>query len=185
MQKRILILMLCCLLLLPGLVAATEANQTVDTILAAQAVKSYTDEAVTAEDIDIILAAGAKAPSARNSQPWHFTVVQDAGIIGQLARDGNGVMIVISGLEAEGEGMSVDFDCGLATQNMYLAAHSLGLGANIATGSVRNAEAMRDALGIPEGYRVVALLSVGHVDADAVSEATGRNAVEDMTNYVQ
>lgn len=51
------------------------------------------------------------------------------------------------------------FDTALAVQNMVLAAHALGLGTVIigAFDAVKTAEA----LGLPEGYRAVALFPVG------------------------
>jgi hypothetical protein len=40
------------------------------------------------------------------------------------------VLIIISGIESE-NGTTPDFDCGLATESMFLGAHGLGLGARI------------------------------------------------------
>ena len=37
----------------------------------------FTEEKVADEDIDKILSAGVNAPSAMNTQPWHFTAVTD------------------------------------------------------------------------------------------------------------
>ena len=37
----------------------------------------FTDEKVADEDIEKILSAGVNAPSAMNTQPWHFTAVTD------------------------------------------------------------------------------------------------------------
>ncbi len=47
----------------------------------------FTDEPVTAEDIEKILEAGVNAPSAMNTQPWHFTAITDGEILEQLAAD--------------------------------------------------------------------------------------------------
>lgn len=180
----LLALALCLGCALPAWAEEAGGSAVIDGILSAQAIKSYTDEAVSQADLDAILQAGAKAPSARNGQPWHFTVVTNAEALSALGA-GGGLMIVISGQDAAGNGMNVDFDCGLATQNMYLAAHSLGLGANIVMGPVSRAGEMRDTLGIPEGYSPLMVLTVGHYDADAVSAATERNALADITNYVE
>ena len=38
-------------------------------------VRSYTDEAVSKEQLDYILECARLAPSAVNFQPWHFYVV--------------------------------------------------------------------------------------------------------------
>jgi nitroreductase len=57
------------------------------------------------------------------------------------------------------------FDTALAVQNMALAAHALGLGTVIV--GAFNAPQIEKVLGIPEGYRVVALLPVGVPDQEA------------------
>lgn len=45
----------------------------------------FTDEKVSDEDIDKILSAGINAPSAMNTQPWHFTAITDEEVTAQLA----------------------------------------------------------------------------------------------------
>ena len=39
-------------------------------------VRSFTDEAVSAEQLERVLDAGRRAPSAKNRQAWRFVVVQ-------------------------------------------------------------------------------------------------------------
>lgn len=45
----------------------------------------FTDEKVADEDIEKILSAGVNAPSAMNTQPWHFTAVTDETVAQKLA----------------------------------------------------------------------------------------------------
>ena len=45
----------------------------------------FTDETVSEEDINKILSAGVNAPSAMNTQPWHFTAVTDKEVTKKLA----------------------------------------------------------------------------------------------------
>lgn len=52
----------------------------------------FTDEAVSQEDTETILLAGVNAPSAMNGQPWHFSVITDAGILEQISGDMSGGM---------------------------------------------------------------------------------------------
>jgi nitroreductase len=88
-------------------------------------------------------------------------------------------------LETKQEGANVDFDCALATENMYLAAMSLGLGAHIYTGPVNNVNAtLKSSLKIPEGYRVISLLRVGNIDKsiDSVTSASIRKDAKDIVN---
>ena len=47
--------------------------------------QSFSDEPVSAEDLQTILLAGINAPSAMNSQPWHFSAVTDSAVLEQIA----------------------------------------------------------------------------------------------------
>ena len=44
----------------------------------------FTDEEIPSGDIEKILSAGVNAPSAMNSQPWHFTAVTDDEVAAKL-----------------------------------------------------------------------------------------------------
>jgi nitroreductase len=166
----------------------TTGNGVTDVILSGYTARKFTTEPVTDSNIDLILKCGLKAPSARNSQNWKFTVVKDNALIGEIIPNstaGN-ILIIVSGQESVQQGMNVDFDCALATENMFIAAQSLGLGAHIYTGPVGNINsAKKQALAIPEGYRVISVLRVGNIDKniDAVSSASTRKKLEEVVNY--
>ncbi len=171
----------------------TDGQQTektvVETILSGYTARQFTSETVSDKDIDLILDCGIKAPSARNSQLWKFTIIKDETIISKIIRDpqpGN-ILIIVSGSETAGEGVDVNFDCALATENMFLAANSLGLGAHIYTGPIRNINSKKEEFSIPEGYKAISVLRIGHEDnsVDAVTSATPRNKKEDVVNYVK
>ncbi len=147
--------------------------------------RAYISEPVTAEQLDLILKCGIKAPSARNMQPWKFTVIQDEPTMKEVIKDvvpGN-VLIIISGSESQAG--TPDFDCGLATESMFVAAHGLGLGARIYGSPVGNVNSKRDLFQIPAGYKAVIVLRIGNVDksVDAVSAATPRKTAEEVINY--
>jgi nitroreductase len=161
-------------------------NAVTDLLLSAYSPRNFTAEPVTDQQIDLILKCGIKAPSARNLQPWRFTVVRDEpsmkDIIGNVVA-GN-VLILVSGPETQERG-TPDFDCGLATQNMFIAATSLGLGARIYGGPTAAANEKREALQVPAGYKVIIILRVGNIDksVDAVSGASARKPQEEIVNY--
>jgi len=166
----------------------TPENAVVDQLLSAWSPRNFTTEPVTDQQIDQILKCGIKAPSSRNNQPWKFTIVKDEAIMKDVIGNvvaGN-VLIFVSGLESQ-EGKTPDFDCGLATQNMFIAATSLGLGARIYGGPVATANSKRDILQIPAGYKIVVILRVGNIDKsiDAVSGASSRKKQEEIVNYVK
>ena len=64
----------------------------------------FTDEAVKEEDVTTILTAGVNAPSAMNSQPWHFTAITDQATLQQIAGDMGGGFPAGMQPPAEGEG---------------------------------------------------------------------------------
>ncbi len=156
-----------------------------EVILSNYSARLFTSEPVSDSDIELIIKCGIKAPSARNLQPWWFTVVKDKALLKELMpniTDGN-VLIIISGKDG---GATVEYDCGLATQNMYIAAQSLGLGAHIYAGPVNTINtSKREVLGIPEGFKAISILRVGHIEknVDAVSAASARKKLEEVVNF--
>ena len=60
--------------------------ETWDAIRARRDVRSYTDQSIGQAELDRILEAGRRAPSARNWQPWDFVVVTDRAELTELAR---------------------------------------------------------------------------------------------------
>ncbi|MDR3199977.1 MAG: nitroreductase family protein [Spirochaetales bacterium] len=143
---------------------------------------------ITEDELNTILQAGVRSPSARNGQPWHFTVVRDDAALAKAIisniTEGN-IIIVVSG---EGDGKTnsgVILDCGLATENIYLAAQALGLGSRIYTGPIDTINAKhKESLDLPRGYSAVALVRVGRLEqADALSAASSRKDAAGMIGY--
>ncbi|NTU41682.1 MAG: nitroreductase family protein [Nitrospirales bacterium] len=54
-------------------------NSVLDAILKRRSVRSYQPTPVPKEMIKAVIEAGNEAPSAMNSQPWRFVVVEDGG----------------------------------------------------------------------------------------------------------
>jgi nitroreductase len=161
-------------------------NCVANVILSSYSERAYSSVPVTDLQLDVILKCGIKAPSARNLQPWKFTVIKDEAVMKEIISDaiaGN-VLIIVSEAEGQGVGTS-DFDCGLATESMFVAAHGLGLGARIYASPAGNVNTNREHLQVPAGYKAIVVLRVGNIDkgVDAVSSATPRKKVEEVVNY--
>ena len=85
-----------------------------------------------------------------------------------------------------------NFDCGLATQNMVIAASALGYGAKIVSAPtmVLNGEKhdeICEKLGVDKAYSAVAVLLLGYADTD-VDGATGasvRSALEEKVSFIK
>ena len=60
--------------------------ETWETIRAGRNVRQYADRPIVGEDLERILDAGRRAPSASNWQPWNFVVVTDHAQLTELAK---------------------------------------------------------------------------------------------------
>lgn len=131
--------------------------------------RAFSAEPLTDEQLDRILEAGRRAPSAGNSQPWDLVLVTDRGQLQELAEVWRGaghvatsaatIAIVTPVVDDERQAGFVEYDLGQLTLQMAIAAADLGIGSSHA--AVRDQDLFRRLLGIPEGYRGAALLSLG------------------------
>ena len=188
MKKLILLFSLIFIFASSLLMAQGADNPALKTIINNFSARNYTGGAVTKAELDLIIQAGVRAPSARNAQPWHFTVVQDLALAKQVlsqTTEGN-VLIIVS---AAGDGKTngaIILDCGLAVQNIYLAAQALGLGSRIYTNPIDNINrSFKTQLGFPQNHNAIAVIRIGRLPpgTDAVSSASPRNAAGPMVTY--
>ena len=141
----------------------------IDLIKRRRSIRTYAPQEVSDAEVQQLLQAAMAAPSANNSQPWHFVVVRGGEIRSQLARTHrwSGMIadaplaIVVCG-ERNRSTYWVQ-DVSAATENLLLAATALGLGAvwiGIHPDSGRETY-VREALGIPDEIGVLCLVAVG------------------------
>lgn len=119
----------------------TYKNETLKVIHNRKSVRHYTDQAVTTEQIELLLQAGMAAPTAVNRQPWVFYVVTRRETLDSLAdqlpyanmlTQAQAAIVVCGDMEKAGNMKDKGYwvqDCAAATQNILLAAESIGLGA--------------------------------------------------------
>lgn len=136
----------------------------------------FKPDEVDQDKIDAIIEAARWAPSFVNSQPWSIIVVKDK----ETKRKLRELAITITGIGIEESPVTlvvaVDTqkdphhyveDGSAVTQNMALAAHSLGLslfwvGVYDASGNRASSEEKTKALlNIPNTHRVISMLPVG------------------------
>ena len=153
--------------------------------------RNFKDGAVSDDIIRQILVAGHKAPSARNQQPWHFTVVQNKQVIDQMMPNTNvnsgNVLIAVSGSTAP-TAFNNDFDLALATQNMFIAAQALGLAARMYAIPLANINNnLLKTLRVPEGFKVYMVLRIGYEadGVDAVTAASPRAELDTKVNFIR
>ena len=187
MQKPILLLIVAVVLLAPALFAQTQDNPALRPILNNFGARNFASGELTKAELDLIIQAGIRSPSAVNRQPWHFTVVQDQALAKRVlpqATDGN-VLIIVSAT-GDIQNSAVVLDCALAVQSVYLAAQALGLGSRIYTGPIGNINTNHKSdLGLPGNYNAVALVRIGRLPAgvDVVSSASPRNDAGRLVTY--
>lgn len=147
--------------------------ETLEAIFTRRSIRAFTEEPVPEELLRQVLQAGAASASGGNVQAWGFVLVRTPmrlaglrslapGIIGQPTAVIAVCIDVARAARLGGVGNErmAWLDIGLATQNMLLAAHSLGLGA-CPIGSFHR-EAVAVFLGLPSGVQTVLLLALGH-----------------------
>jgi nitroreductase len=165
---------------------AADTNEALTLITDHYAARNFSAGALSGAELEAILAAGNRAPSAGNRQPWHFTVVQNQDLAKQLVpniTEGNTLIVISAAGDGKTNGPAI-LDCALAAENIYLAAQALGLGSRIYTGPMDTINSrFKSNLGLPNGYSAVVLVRVGRLPADAVSAASSRKDLSSMVNY--
>ena len=114
-------------------------NETISTIHNRKTVRDFTDKPVPEELLMVLVKAGMAAPTAVNSQPWEFIVVKDKSKMKKLAEslqfsrmlDSATAAILVCTSPNKTKDKDVNYaiiDATLASENILLAAESLGLG---------------------------------------------------------
>ncbi len=147
-----------------------------ETIMTRTSIRSFTDRAVAADTVEMLLRAGMAAPTAVNKQPWHFVVIDDRATLDSLGGNGRQsqmwkestlAIAVCGNMDKALEGPAQAFwvqDCSAATENILLAAHALGLGA-VWTGCYPMEERMANVsqmLGLPETIVPLCVIVMGY-----------------------
>lgn len=162
-------------------------NEVLRAIKERNSCRDFSGEPLTQEQVTALADAALAAPSAMNAMPWHIIVITDKAMIDELdtaciariavtnpdwyerMKERGGkvfynapCLIVIAKNDSEWAAL----DAGIVTQNIALAAHSLGLG-NVICGMARlglEGEAGKDwekRLQIPEGYTFAMSVCIG------------------------
>lgn len=155
-------------------------NEAIHNLMSRRSVRAFnTEQAISREDLQTIVDAARRAPSAMNRQTWTFVVVQNQEKIQSLAhavgkalgRDSgydfyrpNVLIICANRLKENPMGVQ---DCACALENIFLAANALGIGSVWINQlyDTCNDPAVRaelTGLGLPEACEVVGCAALGY-----------------------
>lgn len=143
-----------------------------DGLLTRRSIRKYTGGRIEDDKILSILKAGMYAPSANNTRPWHFIVVDDREKIEKIMKahpyaamlaEASHAIVVCGDETLQNGPKYFPLDCSAATQNILLAAHGLGYGAvwlGVEPREERK-KAVSEIFGLPSHIHPVSIVSVG------------------------
>jgi len=168
-----------------------------------QSVRKYTDRKVEPEKVRRCLEAARLAPSASNSQPWKFIVVDDPELCKKVAKETYGplstfntfagqapviVAVVIEKMKIITQIGSVlkdrEFpliDIGIAAEHFCLQAAEEGLGTCIL--GWFSEEPIKELLKIPKHKRMALLITLGYFPEDYPLREKSRKGFEEVVRY--
>ncbi len=157
-------------------------NEVIRCIKVRRSCRSFSDEPLKQNELEMIIEAGLWAPSGNNKQPWYFTVIRNKNTIEKINEDAKTnalkyltdpkrlsiaknkdfdlfyeapCLVIVSADMKSGTAVA---DCSAAIQNMLLAAESLQIG-SLWNGIIRRfwfetpgVEKFKTIYSIPEEY---------------------------------
>jgi nitroreductase len=174
-----------------------------DLIKQRKSVRDFLDRPVERDKIMMCLEAARLAPSASNSQPWRFIVVDDKELKDRLCDAAFGglyfinnfcktapVMVVVisekSKFLARIGGMFRGtkyylIDIGVACEHLVLEAEELGLGTCWI--GWFNEGGVKSVLGIPKDKKIDILIALGYYDRAKLGAEHGREPMDEIASF--
>ncbi len=168
-------------------------NEVLKAIEGRRSIRGYEPRQISNDELKLLMKAALECPSARNLQPWHFSVVQNKTLLDAIEDEvckrtdreagtiffGAPTVIFISSDE---ENRYRELDSGIAVQTLSLAAHSLGLGSVIlgmprAAFEGENAQKFEKALKFPENHKFRIALALGYPTVTKEAHEVGENKI--------
>ena len=162
-------------------------NDTINTIMQRYSCRAYTAQPVSDEQIDALVKAALAAPSAMNNQNWKIIVATNPELLEDMENEAMGFLAAQEDKSTYNRFMDrggavmyhapcwifitikpgTHLDCGILTENIALAAQSMGLG-NVICGMAGCAftkakgDEFKKRLGFADGYELGMTVLVGH-----------------------
>lgn len=152
-----------------------------EAILNRRSIRKYKDQKISSQDINTMLKAAMYAPSAMNTQAWHFIVIEDKNILlntlqsipyAEMLKQSTAAILVCGDSSIEKNESWLLQNCSAVTQNILLSAFGLGIGScwigiQGMDEIVRN---IKHQFKLPENIVPVSLISLGYPDEVVIAE---------------
>jgi nitroreductase len=111
--------------------------ETLEVIRTRRSIRKFTSKTIEDETVNKLLEAAMYAPSARDTQSWHFIVINKKEFLHHIPKvhphanmvyEAPLAILVCGDLSIEHITEYNAINCAAATENLLLAAHDLGLG---------------------------------------------------------
>lgn len=180
-MMRLLIAAICLFAIsVPAFAQDAGNNPTLKTIFSRKSVRTFKDAPVSKETLNMLVRAGMAAPTAVDKRPWEFIVITDRATLNKLAdalpyakmaAQAGGAIMVCGDTEKQHGGVGANYwimDCSAASENILLAAESMGLGAvwTAVYPDEERVKAARTILGIPAKVIPLNFIPIGVPDGD-------------------
>jgi nitroreductase len=188
------------------------AMDAIDAIQRRTSVRRFRAEPVQREIIEQVLDCAVRAPNHKLTEPWRFAVLTDAARrrfaeiraghrlkrfsdpqsaealaasekVRNEALETPAFVVIMCAVSPDEIVREEDYAAAMmATQNLMIAAQSLGLGTYLRTGGIMREGALAELVGLPEGFRVVGVVSLGY--PDQLDPPRRRHPAQELTRWV-
>lgn len=179
---------------------------TIEAINTRRSVRKFSDRPVEPEKLNAVLEAARLAPSWANMQCWRFVVVRDLAVKARISEmsyvesffapkgyksnpaqkalaEAPVVIVACADPNQSGDLRGQQYymaDVGIATENLMLAAHAIGLGSVFV--GVFDEKRLSGLLNIPSGISIVGLFPLGY-PLEAVKSGPSRKPLDEIVYY--
>lgn len=179
----------------------------IEAIISRRSIRSYEERDIPPGKIADLLTCAIKAPSSSNAQPWEFILVKEQRVkdrIGYLgarslyerkkrklgpsekrfAQIAKAPLFIVIACDTKKSPIFWKHDGSTATQNILLAAHSMGLGGVWLGAPValkKHSDEIKKLLKIPKRYEIASIVALGY--PHKIPKSKPQAALKDKIHY--
>jgi len=174
----------------------------IDLINTRQSDRKYSNKPVERDKIEICLETARLAPSACNSQPWHFIVIDEPELKEKVARETFGKIVSFNHFTMQAPVLIVviteksktiarvggkiknkiynQYDVGIACEHLCLQASELGLGTCMI--GWFNEKGVKKVLDLPDKKKIDLIITMGY-SAEEKTRNKIRKSIDEIRTY--